>query len=144
MGTWSVKDAVSKLNSRAQDHSLGRCAEYTRIAIEAGGVVLTRHTSAKDYGSSLLSVGFSALPADTSLFKAGDIAIIQPIKGHPHGHMAMFNGNIWVSDFKQNHGYYPGPTYRKLKPPVTIYRFGSQADQAWIFGPVYAIDRNVA
>lgn len=144
MSAWNVEDAVKMLNGRAKDHSLGRCAEYTRIAIEAGGVVLKRHISAKDYGSSLLAVGFTTLSPDVSLFKAGDVAIIQPIKGHPHGHMAMFNGKIWISDFKQNHGYYPGPTYRKIKPPVTIYRYGSQSEQTFIFAPVYAVDHSLA
>ena len=53
----------------------------------------------------------------------GDVAIIQPIAGHPHGHMAMFNGTQWVSDFKQQHGLYPNTAYRSLKPPFTIYRY---------------------
>jgi hypothetical protein len=54
--------------------------------------------------------------------KAGDVAVIQPIPGHPHGHMAMFNGKKWVSDFKQRYGYYPSGAYRKLQPSVVIYR----------------------
>jgi hypothetical protein len=120
-----VDAAVKKLDARAQDKSLGRCAEYVRVAIEAGGVTLVRHTSAKDYGDSLLGVGFSTV--SDGLSKAGDVAIIQPIAGHPHGHMAMFDGRIWVSDFKQYRGYYPGPGYRKIKPPVSFYRYGMQA-----------------
>ncbi|MBP5132993.1 CHAP domain-containing protein, partial [Pseudomonas protegens] len=53
---------------------------------------------------------------------AGDVVIIQPIAGHPHGHMAMFNGTLWVSDFKQLHGFYPGHSYRVHKPAYKIYR----------------------
>lgn len=126
MALWDANAAVKKLNERAQDRSQGRCAEYVRVAIEAGGLILTRHTSAKDYGGSLLTVGFSVV--GDGLFKSGDVAIIQPITGHPHGHMVMFNGRIWVSDFKQYRGYYPGPSYRKIKPSVTFYRYGMQAE----------------
>lgn len=140
MALWNVEAAVGKLNERAQDKSQGRCAEYVRVAIEAGGVILARHTSAKDYGASLLAVGFSTV--GDGLFKAGDVAIIQPITGHPHGHMAMFNGKIWVSDFRQYHGYYPGPGYRKIKPPVSFYRYGMQAVQPMVLPRVFDLGRS--
>jgi len=50
---------------------------------------------------------------------------VSPIPGHPSGHMAMFDGDLWVSDFEQLHGLYPGPGYRKIKPHFKIYRYGS-------------------
>jgi hypothetical protein len=118
---WDGKKAVEYLNAHGGDVSLGRCAEYVRKAVEAGGVLLVHHVSAKDYGSSLEKVGFRAIPTAPVAFVAGDVAIIQPIIGHPHGHMTMFNGTIWISDFKQLHGLYPGPTYRAAKPPFVIY-----------------------
>lgn len=119
---WNKQAALDTLNTQVADHSLGRCAEYVRKAVEAGGVKLTRHTSAKDYGASLLAVGFVALPAAEGFYAGADVAVIQPISGHPHGHMAMFNGTFWLSDFKQMHGLYPGPGYRSQKPPFTVYR----------------------
>ena len=105
--------------------------------------------SAKDYGNSLVNAGFIKQCIDSSnltLLKKGDVAVIQaitkeqiqalteeqikrlkkPIKEHPHGHMAMFNGSIWVSDFKQTRGGnspYPGTLYRQVKPNFAIYRF---------------------
>ena len=121
---WNVKSALTYLNKHAHKHSLGRCAEFVRLAVEAGGVKLIHHLSAKDYGSSLERVGFKAVAQVLTHFSPGDVAVIQPIPGHPHGHMAMFNGEIWISDFRQSHGLYPGPTYRKIKPAFTIYRYG--------------------
>jgi hypothetical protein len=53
---------------------------------------------------------------------AGDVVIIQPITGHPDGHMAMYDGFIWISDFKQQHGLYPSEGYRTVAPPYKIYR----------------------
>lgn len=120
---WNANKSVAYLNEHAQPHSLGRCAEFVRKAVEAGGVELSRHASAKDYGASLERALFRALPAMPGGIEAGDVAVIQPIAGHPHGHMTMYNGDIWISDFKQMHGYYPGPSYRSLKPPVTMYRY---------------------
>jgi hypothetical protein len=120
---WNANDAVAYLNLYVQPHSLGRCAEYVRKAVEAGGVTLVRHTSAKDYGSSLVAVGFRALANGMPMYSPGDVAVIQPITGHPHGHMTMFNGTHWISDFKQMHGLYPGPSYRQLKPAFIVYRY---------------------
>jgi hypothetical protein len=121
---WEKEKAVTYLDSHAHAQSLGHCAEYVRRAIEAGGVILIRHTSAKDYGSSLTIAGFVPVLATPVLAPlAGDVAIIQPIPGHPDGHMTMFDGTSWISDFKQAHGLYPGPTYRKLKPSVVVYRY---------------------
>src|SRR4051812_12417921 len=57
--SWNVQAAVHYLDWHAAGHSLGYCAQYTREAIEHGGVYLERHGSAKDYGRSLLFAGFT-------------------------------------------------------------------------------------
>jgi len=125
---WNQATAVKYLNSHASPISHGRCAEYTRKAIEAGGLSLIRHLSAKDYGSSLQMVGFVPFGQMTKGYLLGDVAVIDPIPGHPNGHMAMFNGSNWVSDFTQTHGLYPGPSYRSARPKFTIYRYGVRCD----------------
>jgi hypothetical protein len=124
-GNWDVNKSLACLNSNAGQNSQGRCAEFVRKAVEAGGVTLKRTTSAKDYGPSLEKVGFK--PTNDGAPKAGDVAIIQPIPGHQHGHATMFNGRNWISDFIQLHGYYPGDSYRKAKPSVIFYRHASIA-----------------
>ena len=58
---WNANDAVAHLEQHVLRHSIGRCAEHVRQAIEAGGVRLVRHASAKNYGSSLAAVGFTPL-----------------------------------------------------------------------------------
>lgn len=119
---WNKNAAVTYLNTNAAPHSLGRCARYVREAVEAGGVRLIRHESAKNYGSSLTAVGFYAVSPEPSSYQLGDVAIIQPIPGHPHGHATMFNGQQWISDFRQNNGLYPGKGYRTHRPSFVIYR----------------------
>jgi len=119
---WDCEKAIQHLNQHARAHSAGRCAEFVREAIEAGGLIVARRSSAKDYGPSLEAVMFRALAEWPRTVIAGDVAVIQPVAGHPHGHMAMYNGAGWVSDFKQLHGYYPSPLYRAAKPAVVFYR----------------------
>ena len=117
---WDNEVAVTYLDRHARSASHGKCAEYVRKAIEAGGVRLQRHASAKDYGDSLVAAGF--IIQDPPILNAGDVVVIEPITGHSHGHMAMYDGKKWVSDFKQRNGLYPSASYRKLKPAFTIYR----------------------
>lgn len=122
---WNLQKAVQHLSSHASATSLGKCAQYVRQAIEAGGVTLVRTESAKDYGSSLTRVGFRVVT--TTIYQKGDVVIIQGFTGHPHGHMQMFDGVRWISDFTQK-DFWPGPDYRTKKPSFTVYRFAILGD----------------
>ena len=77
-------------------------------------------SSARNYGASLTCTGFYEVSGTNP--HRGDVVVIQPITDHPDGHMAMYDGAIWISDFKQPHGFYPGPAYRSARPPYKIYR----------------------
>lgn len=84
---------------------------------------MTRTGSAKNYGHHLREAGFveyNDMPPGG--YQAGDVAIIQ---NHPreskHGHMQMYDGSAWFSDFRQNDSW-PGPGYRKNMPAFRIYR----------------------
>ncbi|GFZ86332.1 CHAP domain-containing protein [Dyella caseinilytica] len=115
--------AANYADSHAETGSRRRCAAYARRAIEWGGIQLSTTGSAKDYGPSLLAAGFYEV--NTSAFQKGDVAVIQPVAGHDDGHMAIFDGTQWVSDFKQKigpEGFYPGPEYRSARPAYKIYR----------------------
>ena len=107
-------------------------AHYTADAIEAGGLTLVRPVAAKDFGAALKTAAFLELPVSAYRlgYRAGDVAVIQPYAGgNPNGHMAMFDGKAWYSDFKQNSiscpaDPYPGPGYRQASPPFKVYRRG--------------------
>jgi len=122
---FDVDKAVQYLNSHAEPESTSNCAKYVRIAISnkaGGGQPVGNTKSAKDYGPQLEAAGFRQVTDGT--LQKGDVAVIQPYAGgNPNGHMAMYNGSGWVSDFKQNGSTpYPGPGYRAAKPPYKIYR----------------------
>jgi len=121
--SWDLDAAVKHLQTHALSDSHGQCAKYPRQAVEAGGVTLTRHESAKDYGPSLETVGFAALNfCPTNGYAKGDVAIIKAFAGHPHGHMMMYDGTQWISDFKQR-TFYPGGAYRRAQPSYEVYRY---------------------
>jgi len=55
----------------------------------------------------------------------GDICVTKAFRGdnnHPHGHISMYNGSQWVSDFKQK-DIWAGGDYRKHKPQNIIFRW---------------------
>lgn len=121
-----VGKAVEHLNKHAAAKSQGWCAKYVRQAIEAGGVtILNRPEFAKDYGQKLIELGFRQITEAKYaciLFEKGDVAVFQPPSGQEAGHIQMYNGNIWVSDFIQTEGIYPGPSFRKEKVDYEIFR----------------------
>ncbi|MBM1021652.1 MULTISPECIES: hypothetical protein [unclassified Enterobacter] len=144
---WDKNRSIGYVNSHAEPRSLGKCAGYVRRATEAGGVHIRippprigNSASACDYGPSFVEVGFKVVytysgngSVDTAIIpgqQAGDVVVIQPIDGHPHGHIAIFNGTNWVSDFVQLRGFYPGQLYRNTKPAFVMYRYGATEQTA--------------
>ena len=118
-----LNKVIEGLNKRAgaMDTSVGYCAKYVRWALESGGMNTDgRPRSAKDYGPFLLKKGFKEVPRGDD--KIGDIAVIESFTNNPHGHIEMFNGENWVSDFVQR-TFYPGQSYRDAKPNYKIYRW---------------------
>lgn len=84
------------------------CSRAVTLALEAGG--LSTQGRAKyggNQGAFLINSGWEQLPDSTNNFKAGDICVIKGLgrrdkKGNPMGHICMFDGTQWVSDFYQN------------------------------------------
>lgn len=121
---YSIDDAVKHLDANAHDKSQGQCAKYVRQAIEAGGVTISlpRPLYAKDYGAKLAELGFGKIVAEGYTPQKGDIIVLQPPTGQSAGHIQMYNGSTWESDFVQGTGIYPGPAYRKDEVAYEIYR----------------------
>lgn len=125
---FDVERAVKTLNRNARGKSTGYCAKYVRLALEAGGLKMLNHpSSASDYDKYLPSLGFQKLEKDEHYVpKKGDIVVTKAFKGnknHPYGHISMYNGEQWVSDFKQK-DIWAGSDYRSHKPKQIIFRKG--------------------
>jgi hypothetical protein len=120
--SWNIAAAIRQLeNARLPSPGTRRCVAHVKAGLAAGGIPLEGGPlSAKDYGPILEADGFQAIGANAPL-QAGDVVVIQSAVRRPHGHMAMYNGREWISDFRQG-DLYPGPHYRKEQPEYTIYR----------------------
>ncbi|HEY0778279.1 MAG TPA: hypothetical protein VGD56_09960, partial [Gemmatirosa sp.] len=110
------------LQEHAGAHSQEKCAHYVREGLEAGGFDSTgRPIAAGDYGPFLTSRGAAAVPRDGYTPEMGDIVVFPKSARHIWGHIAVFDGGQWISDFKQ----------RRMSPfrdaqssnDWTVYRF---------------------
>jgi hypothetical protein len=133
---WDIDKAVRHLQAKAgPPYGIGKCATFVREAIEAGGLTISRagSGSAKDYGPRLVLAGFIAQVGAGTPYQKGDVAVIDGFtksagdgikKDHADGHLAVYDGTQWISDFKQT-GIkpYPGSDYEKAKPRFVIYRY---------------------
>ena len=109
-GTFNVNAAVSMASQISTTRSSGKCAKFVRTFIEAGGISTAgRPIAAKDYVSFLPKIGFSYVTSlgdresqtdwTRSQARKGDIAVMDHGK---YGHICMYTGSRWVSDFVQN------------------------------------------
>lgn len=117
--TWNKDGAISYAKSHAQSKSTGYCAHYVTEAIRTGGRLKIPNTRlAKDMGRTLVNAGFRLVYDQPH---AGDVAVIQNIVGHDSGHVCIYDGQQWISDFVQR-SLYPGPAYRNIQPHYELFR----------------------
>jgi RHS repeat-associated protein len=117
-----VNKFLKWLDDHAHDNSTGNCAKYVRSGLQAGGLNTNGHpTDAKDYGPFLLQLGFVVISQSGYAPQSGDIVVIQP-GPTPSGHIQAWDGNQWVSDFKQGSRKI-SPYKGDLTPSFSIYRF---------------------
>lgn len=104
--------AVEYLIKHAEPHSKNSCALYVRRAISAGGCpTFGQPPSACAYDAFLPDLGFKEVESEGYVPQKGDIVVFSAIKGHKHGHICMYDGRQWVSDFKQR-SMYSAKAYR--------------------------------
>ena len=116
--------AVRTLVNNAHSSSTGYCAAYVARALMAGGFSFTTQASAYMYRSNgiLVGMGYREI-SRPSYFQKGDITVTDRNNDHVHGHIAMWSGSNWISDFVQNSEY----VYRYNQPPVYYYRYGGSS-----------------
>ncbi len=110
----NVDRAVQHLDANAGARSQGHCLRSVREAVQAGGGNTGSTLSARDFGPNLERAGFSSVADHRSAGyspQRGDVAVFQAVPGHPHGHIAMYNGDRWVSDYRQD-SFYANQAYR--------------------------------
>ena len=119
---WNPEKAAEYVTKNAEDKSVGLCAKYVRKAIVAGGIPLYQGGDAWSYKYLLPILGFKKIE-DVNDKKVGDIVVFQPIGKRYFGHIAMWNGRQWISDFKQR-SIIVHSDYSKDDCVYTIFRKG--------------------
>ncbi|WP_200874179.1 N-acetylglucosaminidase [Serratia sp. DD3] len=116
------------------NYGMAKCARYVKRALISGGLSPNGSSieSAKDYGTWLVENNFNPVDNATTVQvgnvysisgqQAGDVVVIQAVTGHRHGHIAMFDGTKWVSDYVQDNGFYPAQAYRTNNTAYVLYR----------------------
>lgn len=96
--------AARYCRSNALSGSAGKCAAYVRAGFQKAGYVFQTQASAYQYhtNGTMLTMGFVQISGG-AVRQVGDVIILNRNlgAGKPHGHIAIWDGANWVSDFVQ-------------------------------------------
>lgn len=122
----NIEMAVQHLKAHAKPRSINLCARFVANALYAGGFRFPRQGSAYMYHTNgvLRNIGYREINRP-NFFMKGDITVTERSSRYPHGHIAMWSGENWISDFKQNSEF----VYRSPHPRVHYYRYGSSGPE---------------
>lgn len=114
----------------ATSHTLNRshtlCAGFVMRALWSGHCYIGLY-SAWSYKYILPLYGFKVV--DTTNYKKGDIIVFPAVSKHIWGHIAIYNGSQWVSDFKQK-SKVVAPAYNTVKPTAFRYKRNIQTNNS--------------
>ncbi len=122
LGSDKQKAAVWIRENALPPFGRGKCAKHVRLALEAGGINTSGHpVDAKDWGATLTARGFREVGSKGYSPLVGDVVVIQSTSQSASGHIQIYDGSNWISDFIQT-AFWPGPSFRVEKPNFKIYR----------------------
>ena len=111
--------------------SQGLCATYVRESLESAGfktsdgsTISSKYRDKGLAGSAYMydsngimsDLGFAKIDPNTKPLP-GDVEVFNKTKSNPHGHIQVYNGEYWVSDFHQS----GGSKHRKYGTPSRKY-----------------------
>jgi len=108
---YSNDKTVDYATSHAEKKSRCMCAGYVMQAMWHGGCPIGL-LPAYGYNKTLPQMGFKEIPSEEYKPLKGDICVLPQNKRSTFGHIAIYNGSQWVSDFKQS-SLYPSRAYRE-------------------------------
>lgn len=129
-GSELAKKASDIADENSNEKSQGRCAQYVRQSLASAGYKEPpgRPTSAYQYATTgfIEKYGFERLKVDNPLTytpQKGDISITNRFGKHEHGHIAIYDGKNWNSDFKQKSiSIYSDLPSGKAGDYISVYR----------------------
>ena len=128
IGDWNVGASVNWLIKNSKASSSSSCWKYVKDSLAAVGFHTDGSISAYMATNFLSNNGFRCIRkgkvhghdgADYPNKCLGDITVFDHCPKHPHGHIDMWCGKQWISDFKQNGNWINGSTETNF----TIWRY---------------------
>ncbi|WP_182406993.1 CHAP domain-containing protein [Psychrobacter sp. GP33] len=115
--------AAARASRVALSRSSGYCARYVRKALQSAGYDFTPNPSAYQYATrgTLAQAGFTKISNDMPT-QIGDVVVFDRSSKHPHGHIQIFDGSNWISDFRQN----------SISPYSNIYGYSTWRDSQYV------------
>ncbi len=102
-GSAAPSVAARAASRAALGRSVGRCALYVRKALQSAGYKFTPLPSAYQYAhGTLAGAGFTKISNNNYVPQVGDVVVFNRTSKNPHGHIQIYDGNQWISDFRQN------------------------------------------
>jgi hypothetical protein len=108
---YSNSKAADYATNNAAPQSRSMCAGYVIKAMWRGGCPIGL-VPAYAYNKILPQIGFKEIPSNDYRPQKGDICVLPQNRKASFGHIAIYNGSQWVSDFKQK-SIYPSRPYRE-------------------------------
>jgi uncharacterized Zn-binding protein involved in type VI secretion len=134
---WDRNRSVEALRNNAEPDYTGRCGTYVRQALQEGGIPWGNGPGgnpghAADFGPELQRHGFESVASGNLTERggtpggfgaqAGDVIVFDRVPGHSSGHVAMYDGNNWISDTNQGRDPVSNWRYVNNNGGYTIYR----------------------
>ena len=96
--------AAAYARSRAAGKSRGECAKYVRLALQSGGgyKFVGWPVAAGDYANGMMTQMGMVQIDHNAPRQVGDVMVINKNNRHPYGHIQIYDGRAWISDFVQN------------------------------------------
>lgn len=113
---YDPEGAADYVAAHALPKSKTMCAWYVMRAMQSGGGCPIGILPAYAYAKTLPQMGFEEVANEGTKDyepKKGDISVLPQNDRSAFGHIAIYNGKQWVSDFEQKKGIYPGTAYSK-------------------------------
>ena len=110
---YSNDAAINYIQNNYNDKSRCMCAWYVMKAIRKGGCTNCYIYPAYAYNKILLQLGFTEISSYNYIPKKGDISVLPQNSNSSFGHIAIYDGNNWISDFKQK-SIFPGSVYKEV------------------------------
>lgn len=104
--------AVAYATKHKHTTSRCMCAWYVMKALRSAGCHHCYIYPAYAYNKTLPKMGFRKIPVENYVPQKGDISVLPKNPGSPFGHIAIYNGKHWVSDYEQK-SIFPNSQYKQ-------------------------------